>query len=79
MIGCIRCHGPLDGNDQCPMCDRKPCIQDNFDKLSLDVDAARAECSRTKLLWDQACQRLNRLEQLRNDAWRELTKERGVA
>jgi hypothetical protein len=21
MIGCIRCHGPLDWNDQCPHCD----------------------------------------------------------
>lgn len=40
MIGCIRCHGPLDGDRQCPMCDYKS------DDAQIDAALAAAEGER---------------------------------
>lgn len=42
--------------------------RDNFDKLTIESDAARAEVNRTHGLWTAATERLRRLEELRREA-----------
>ena len=39
LIGCIRCHGSLDGNDECPMCDYDMAAED----VRIDAMLAVAE------------------------------------
>ena len=41
MIGCIRCHGPLDGNGDCPFCDAEPLSPEMQQVCDETVEAMR--------------------------------------
>lgn len=54
LIGCIRCHGPLDGDDKCPMCDYNHQAQDAaIDKMLDEAEQRQRETTKMEFKNDQ--------------------------
>jgi hypothetical protein len=52
---------------------------DNFEKLVDEWAAADKECGRLYILWNEACQRRQRLARAKNRAWHETTAAKANA